>query len=322
MIRYLKHKEIDLNKWDDCISQAINGIFYAYAWYLDMVSPSWDAIVENDYESVMPLPRRTKWGVEYVYQPYFVQQLGVFSTVSLSPAVVERFMAAIPRRFVYGDICLNTFNALKSAAGRKLYQLKTFELDLIQDYPGLQKNYSANTGRNLRKAQKSGIFVAPHGQPEDIIEAFRQNRGSSLGSFSAKDYLVLMHLIYSGMHKGMAKTYAAYTAENTFCAGAVFFFSHNKAVFLFSGMTEAARSNGAMFMLIDYFIREHAGKELVLDFEGSSDPGLARFYGGFGAKECVFLRVIINRMPLIFKPVLLLYTLFKHGTTGGGTKIQ
>lgn len=322
MIRYLKHHEIDFLKWDACIDHSINGIVYAYAWYLDMVCPSWDALVEDDYASVMPLPTRVKWGVRYIYQPYFVQQLGVFSKNSLSSDVISRFLAAIPSAFWYADISLNTYNVTKPLPGFRLYKLKTYELDLIQDYQAICQGFSTNTMRNLKKSKKNGVFVAPGGQPEEIIRYFRQNKGREVGSFSDQDYLVLKHLVYAGIHKGMVKTYSAYSSENNFCAGAIFYRSHQKVVFLFSATTEMARSNGAMFLIIDQFIREHAGQELVLDFEGSSDPNLARFYSGFGSKECVFLRVVFNRMPFYLKPLPLLYTLLRHGTSGDGIKVQ
>ncbi len=321
MIRYLRHDEIDFDKWDRCVDHAMNGMLYAWSWYLEMVSPAWDAIVEGDYESVMPLPTKKKWGIAYIYQPFFAQQLGVFSTRSLSSEVIGRFVHAIPRRFLYADICLNTFNALSPAPNRKVYQLRTFELDLIQDHQRLVEAYSENTRRNIKKAEKNGVFVASQGRPEDIIQAFKDNRGRDLRSFSERDYLVLKHIIYSGMHKGQVKTYVAYTRENTFCAGGVFYNSNNKVIFLFSGMTAEARGNGAMFMLIDAFIRDHAGQALILDFEGSSDENLARFYRGFGSKECVFLRLVLNRLPPMLSPLTTLYTRIRHGTTGRGIKI-
>lgn len=322
MIRYLTHQEIDFLKWDGCIDRSINGIFYAYSWYLDMVCSSWDALVEDDYKSVMPLPTRKKWGVRYIYQPHFVQQLGVFSQTSLSADVIKRFLAAIPPTFWYADMSLNTYNEVRPLPGVRLYNLRTYELDLIQAYQAISQGFSTNTRRNIKKSKKNGVFVAPGGQPEEIIRHFRQNKGREVRSFSDHDYLVLKHLIYAGIHKGMVKTYSAYSSENNFCAGAIFYRSHHKVVFLFSATTEAARSNGAMFLIIDQFIREHAGQELVLDFEGSSDPNLARFYSGFGSKECVFLRLVMNHMPFYMKPLPLLYALLRHGTRGYGINVQ
>ena len=297
MIRYIRHNNIDFAKWDHCIDHSVNGMFYAYAWYLDMTANSWDALVEDDYRAVMPLPFRKKAGIRYIFQPFFVQQLGVFSTYRLNESVTERFLEAVPGEFSYADFNLNTFNHLSerhpSIGGKGV----TYELDLIAPYDHLREGYSANARRNIKKAAAREVFVTNAGRPEDIIRIFRQNRGRRGMPFAEKDYLVLKHLIYAGMHKGMVSLRFAYSPTNDLCAGIVFFKSHHKVVLLFSGSTPEARSNGAMSLLIDHFIQENAGKELVLDFEGSADPGLARFYRGFGSEECVFLRIIMNNMP-------------------------
>ncbi len=295
-IRYLRHEDIDKERWDHCIDESVNGIFYAHSWYLDMCARSWDALIEDDYRSVMPLPYRRKAGVTYIFQPHFTQQLGVFSRDSLRPEHTAGFLDAIPPAFRFADFSLNTYNSLppahKSIAGRGL----THELDLIQDYEQLRRNYSNNLKRNLRKAEQNELFVTSYGRPEDIIQAFREHRGRKL-PYTEADYQLLKHLIYAGMHRGMARIRCAYSATNSFCAGIVFFTSHNKSVFLFSGYTPEARTNQAMSLLVDSFIREHAGSELVLDFEGSTNPNLARFYKGFGSKECVFLHIRMNRLP-------------------------
>ncbi len=58
MINYLKHDQIDQQRWDDCIAHAPNGLVYAWSWYLDIVHPGWEALVEivdDKYLSVMPL---------------------------------------------------------------------------------------------------------------------------------------------------------------------------------------------------------------------------------------------------------------------------
>ena len=52
-----------------------------------------------------------------------------------------------------------------------------------------------------------------------------------------------------------------------------------------------------MHHVINTFIRENAGKNLVLDFEGSDHKNLARFYKSFGACEKNYNKIIINRIP-------------------------
>ncbi len=307
MIRYIRHDEIDFEKWDSCLENSINGIFYAYSWFLDMAADTWDALVEDDYRAVMPLPLRKKLGLYYVYQPYFIQQLGVFSTYSLSPAVSQRFLNALPGHIRFLDYNLNTYNRIADDHPFVYGKGITHELDLIPPYKQLFSNYSDNTARNIKKAVKHGVFVTDHGRPEEVIDAFRKHKGRYKVGYSEHDYLILKHMIYAGMHRGMVKIRYAYSETNNFCAGIIFFTSHKKSVWLFSGSTPEARNNGAMSLLVDHFIRENAGKEMILDFEGSSDANLSRFYSGFGSKECVFLHIRINKMPLIIKPLVRAY---------------
>ncbi|MEA3446653.1 MAG: hypothetical protein U9R19_18205, partial [Bacteroidota bacterium] len=95
-IRFLIHKQIDKRKWNQCIKSSVNGIVYAYSWYLDIVSENWEALVEDDYKSVMPLTINEKYGISYLRQPIFTQQLGVFSSQRLDSNLVKTFIKSIP----------------------------------------------------------------------------------------------------------------------------------------------------------------------------------------------------------------------------------
>jgi hypothetical protein len=312
MIRFLEHNSIDFEKWDMCITQSINGLIYPYAYYLDQVTPGWAALVENDYESVMPLPVKQKWNIHYIIQPIFVQQLGIFSSKPIKAELIISFISCIPSRYKYINYNFNTFNNFSEVSNSALNPLKTYELDLIQPYQQLYKNYSTNTKRNLKKSEKEKVFVIKNTPPEPVIEAFRQNRGKEITTLTDKQYNTLKHLIYSGIHKGNAIVYSAYTEHNTFCAGIVFFHTHNKSIMIFSGNTSQAKKNGAMTALINAYIKDHSGQNIVLDFEGSNDEKLARFYSGFGSKECVYLQFVSIRFPFLFKHIAKVLISFKR----------
>ena len=53
--------------------------------------------------------------------------------------------------------------------------------------------------------------------------------------------------------------------------------------------------------MIDHFIQEHAGKKLLLDFEGSDIKNLAWFYRSFGATEEKYPGIKLNRLQPILK---------------------
>lgn len=271
MIHHLEHHHINFDKWDQCISNAINGLIYPFSFYLNQVSPKWEALVLNDYEAVMPLPVKKKYGLFYIIQPVFVQQLGIFSTAPVSEQIMHAFIRAIPRKFIYININFNTFNPFKGNWPGVATKGITYELDLISPYALLKNNFSAQTKKNIKTAGRSGVFVAKHSDPMPIINAFRQYKGKEITLLGNQQYETLRHLIYSGIYRGNTGIYSAYNEKNTFCAGIVFFTSHRKSILIFSGSTPEARNNGAMSAIIDHFISEHAGQNLTLDFEGSKE---------------------------------------------------
>jgi len=61
---------------------------------------------------------------------------------------------------------------------------------------------------------------------------------------------------------------------------------------------EEGKKLGAMFFLVDNFIKTNAEKEIILDFEGSMIPGVARFYSGFGSIPETYFQLKFNRLPL------------------------
>ncbi|MDN5350599.1 MAG: hypothetical protein PWQ54_1995 [Bacteroidales bacterium] len=298
MIRYLTHSEIDKIKWDSCIKKAFNGNVYAWSWYLDIVHPEWHALVENDYERVFPLTGKRKYGVSYLFQPFFAQQLGIFSTSILSPVIVENFIAAIPQKYRFAEIRLNTHNKPEKQT-KGLSWHRNHELDLINSYDRIYKNYSSNTKRNLKKAAHANLQLSRSVKPEDVVKLFRENRGRTISHWNDLEYNRLKQLAYTGIYRGQAQVIGVYSKPNELCAGAIFMQSHGKLVFLFSGANELAKENQALSFLIDEMIKMHSPGQLVFDFEGSDQPGLARYYKGFGSKETFYPGIQLNRLPVL-----------------------
>lgn len=298
MIRYLSHEQIDKHRWDNCISNSFNGIIYAYSWYLDIVCPSWEALVENDYERVFPLSPGRKAGINYLFQPFFTQQLGVFSRNKLSEENIKDFINSIPAKFKFVEINLNTFNK-PDAAKFHLVQNLTHELDLIPSYENIHHHFSDNIKRNVRQAINAGLTISPATPADAIIKIFRQNKGKEIETLKEKEYFILKKIISQCLYKKIAHVWGVNTKEGNLCAGAIFVESNRKVIFLFSATNAEARANGAMSFLIDSFIRENSQRNLTLDFEGSNNLNLARFYKSFGAKECIFYMYKKNDLPFV-----------------------
>jgi hypothetical protein len=307
MIRYLKNSEIDTMKWDNCIRNSINGLIYAYSWYLDTVCDDWDALIEDDYKAVFPLTFRKKFGLNYLYQPPFIQQLGVFSSELLSEEKINEFISNIPRKFKLVEININKLNKVNGDCCKVSNNL-THEIDLIKPYEQLYNAYSSNTKRNIKKAVKKEVSIVENIKPESVIDLFKENRGKDIKTLSDKEYDLLKRLIYLAIYKRKAKIIGAFDETNSLCAGAFFVEANKKAIFLFSGTSPVARENGAMSLIIDTFIKNASQQNLTLDFEGSNDPNLARFYKSFGSKECIYNSLRISR--LVF-PLNIVFKVYK-----------
>lgn len=299
-IKYIAHQNLDYRKWDACITDAFNGIIYAYSWYLDVVSPGWDGLVEGDYETVMPLTKGRKYGINYLYQPFFCQQLGVFSIKKLDAAVVEQFLSSIPGSFRFIEINLNTFNKVSSGTfiGKRNV---TYELDLIRMYDKIQKAYATNTRRNIKKSSDAGVYLAKGNDPVQLVEIFRQNKIRELEKIKEPDYTNLQKIMTLALNHKIGQLYLAFNEKHEICAGAFFITSHRKSIMLLSASTREGKDKSAMFAVIDGFIKVNAERNITLDFEGSNVEGIARFYGSFGAKPCDYTTVKINRLPALVK---------------------
>src|ERR1039457_2865576 len=194
MIKYLSHSEVNKEKWDKCISDSVNRLVYAFSWYLDIVSPEWNALVENDYESVFALPCNRKAGINYIYQPYFAQQLGIFSRNLLTETLVDQFLKAIPVQYQFVEIHLNTLNKI-DASHYECIKRTNHELDLIHTYEMIFANYDQNTKRNTKKARQEKLIVSRKVEPDELITLFRENYGRKEVKLHYAQYDILRRLI-------------------------------------------------------------------------------------------------------------------------------
>jgi len=293
---YYKHRaEIDCKKWDACIDRASNGLIYAYSLYLDQMGDNWDGLVLDDYEAVMPLPWRKKFGFYYLYQPFFTAQLGVFSN-TLNANLLQNFLNAIPPKFKLWELSLNHQNIFQ-VKNFNLYERINFVLALNHTYESLYANYSENIKRNIKKSVEYGCHTKTGVDIADIIELSRQQQHKA----SEDEFQKFKNLYSMLKERSAAKAYGIFSDKNELIASAVFTFSHNRAYYIMVGNHPNGRNMGASHALINAFIKDHAGNNLKLDFEGSDIKNLAFFYSGFGAREEKYAAIKENKLPWYIK---------------------
>ena len=279
-ITYLKYKDINIDKWDNCIRNSVNHLIYAESWYLNLVCPEgWDALVMEDYLGVMPLPLKSKLALSYVQQPVWTQQLGIFSINILTEELVYKFIKSVPKKFKlissnlnYNNIC----NQLPLISKTNL----TLELNLA--YDGIKSSYSSNTKRNINKAGKNNIQLDfDYQKTEEFIAFIKSTLDSPI---SDNDINVLNQIIKSSLSSD--KGFMITASQNEQLIAACFILkSENRLIYRVARSNEKGKEVKAMFLIVNELIKKFCKANYILDFEGSEIKGVARFYESFGAKN-------------------------------------
>jgi len=292
-ISYLKREQVDIVKWDRCIDQASNGLIYSYSYYLDHMAMHWDALVMEDYQVVMPLTWNKKYGIYYLYQPPFTASLGIFGN-NLNEGVIESFIKAIPSKYRLTEISLNFGNNFSYPPGFSLVRTN-YILPMNTSYIELYNGYRENIRRNVKKSQ---LLETRYSNDVPISSIIDLARKQMLGVLRIKeaDYLRLEELYNVLKKRNLAIACGVYLAEQL-VASAVYFYSHNRAYYILVGNHPNGKTIGASHYLIDRFIYDHSGKDLILDFEGSDIRNLAFFYSSFGAVIELYPAIRINKLP-------------------------
>ena len=293
-MKLIQRKYIDDAKWNDCVIKSPNGLAYGLTWYLDGLVEQWSGLVlekDDEYKAVFPIPFRKKFGLKYVYPPFFIQQLGLFSAEEEFKDKEIEARSILEKQFKFIELNLNW----QSQIGE---QRTNLVLDLGKEYLEIQKDFSSNHKRNLKKVESNLTINKP--SPRDVISLFQHGRGAGLDTFKEEDYNKFEATIKTAIQRGNAFTRGVYLNQRL-VSGAIFLKFKNRIIFLFSGTSDAGKEKGALFFLLDSIIRDYAKSGFVLDFEGSQNEGLARFYRGFGAVEQNYRFLKINNLPKILR---------------------
>lgn len=298
---YKSNSEIDRKKWDKTISMAENGSIFAISTYLDIVSPGWGAFVSGDYETVFPLPVKQKAHIPYIMHPIFNQQLGLFSQNTPGNADWELVLKALKTKFSLALLNISHLQPdIIKNAGFRYSVHNNYVLDISGEYGQIRSGYSTNLKRNLQKAEVHVPEIRKSNDSGLLIQMFKDNRGREIPFLNDKRYEILKRLITQLCALDHGKIEFAYQ-ENEPVAGIFWVEWKNISVFLFSAVSEKGKQSNAMPFLIDNYISRNAGKIKTLDFEGSDNDSIARFYRGFGAGLLQYITIETELMAFIRK---------------------
>lgn len=277
-IQLIRQEDIDRLKWDSCVHYAINGNVYGYAWFLNNVAKTWDALVEGEYESVFPLVWRENFlGVKELYQPPLIRELGVYSVHVLSKARIRSFLNAIPEEYKLINISLNEQNAPLLNEQFEWQERSNHQLLLDEPYEKIEAHYSDRLKNAIAQAENAGLKVTSNLKPEAIAEFYRQHttdRRELTRTFHA-----LHRIMYNVLHRGKGFASGVLDGKGELCAVNFYIYSHNKLVSLIPVVSPKGRQAFALPFMTDVLLRTNSGRPLILDFNRGEEDEWAKEFG-------------------------------------------
>jgi hypothetical protein len=292
MIGYLKNNEIDREQWDNCIKKTHRAKPYSYSWYLDIMAPGWEALVDDDYNSVFPIPVSRKLGVQYVSTPSFLQQLGAFSPDKPASTAIVEFLDFFPEFYKLIDLCIGQETECK---GFKITERDNMELDLSKPYDGIWSNFSADCMRNIESGNKRKHDFINDIRPEELISLYLNNKepGVKIKYSAIQRVKNLMNFCIKNK-KG--KLFGVRAAHKKLIFGLFLIETHgNKTMLLISGTPEANAKHIGYYVLNE-IIRTHSNNRATLDFAGTSVPFTDNLIESFGCTDVSYSRIYRNRL--------------------------
>jgi hypothetical protein len=292
-LKLLKHKEIDFKKWDQVILNSELPLVFAQSFYLNATCPDWNALITDDYKSVMPVTSNKKLGINYILQPPFTPQLGIFGV--FNKKVANDFFNLLKVEYKYISIELNSTNIFD---GFDLKDKRTFVIDYIQDYV-----FNSNTKRNIVKANKAGLVVEEVTYTNTLalnkkyLHPFLKNKLK----IKPKQIKLFDQLLINSIENKYLNTLITKDRDGKIVAIAHFISNGKHAVYLKGTSFDKISNSGSMHLLMSKAIELFKIQKVKLfDFGGGQGESMAQFYSGFGAKEMRYKIYKINNLP---KPI-------------------
>ncbi len=289
MIQKIERKKIDQARYFSCLQTARNYKVYAELKYLDTLTDGkWFCLVYRDYEAIMPVCYDTKWMLQRVIQPTFCQQLGVFYNEPIEEKVFDAFYKVLKKNriknYQFNDDNVSQY----SFKGKKR---KNYILNLENTFEKQMKNWNKNTKRNVAKSKENHLTLEYVHQPKKShIQKYihlKKNFAPHIKAKSLDQLEKLLHFLLdeNQLHFGFVHF------KDQILSGASFVESQKGMYYLNGVNAPIAKEQFASFYLFGTLIEQWSGKYHFLDFEGSDDKGIERFFKGWGAERHYYKRI-------------------------------
>ena len=262
---FVPFEKIDKNKWNGTVHYAPNGNVYGYYWYLRSVVKEWDAWIEGDYQSVMPIPRKN-WSN---FELDLIPSCGPYTVNALTESRIGTFYS----KWKSSAGCFSyPFNdqitmLLQKIDGSKLKSTSLHHIHLNDSYDELINNYTTETRSEIDHFNSDDFSFAAIEKPEIF-----------LAQEKLKDHEknILYRLLYNAIQRGIGSCYKVINLKKNTSAFAFFISDINKTYTTYTG---SQNDREAEILLFDAFLKNNSGKPHIL-YSSVANQNIFKKFGG------------------------------------------
>lgn len=302
---------------------------------MDGICPNWEGIVlqkSDEYVAVLPLPVKKKYGISFLQQPLFAQQLGVFSVQKLSISEIEDFFALLQKKFrLVSDYPFNILNyqeykiSFEKIFGEKsLKRHMTHHLPLQGNYEKIRQGYKKDTKYRINQAKRENFEIIKSTNIDLLYDFFEKSVVLENG-ISSEARPILKKVFNILKKRNLAELYYIKNQEKEIVSGILFVKSQSlhstKWIYLFNAANPSMKErNESRRWFLDKFIQEKNNEvnknnfdiqsndvsffpSIVLDFESAQELEVARFYASFGSEAQSFFVLNYNRLSFYIRHI-------------------
>lgn len=294
-VNLVKHNKIDKKKWDECISQSSNGLIYAESVYLDAMAPGWIGIVADDYSAVMPVCHRSKLSIQYLYQPAFCQQGGIFFKSGEIENYEPAFLDLLKSKYKFAEISIN-FAHQGSPNFDKLKKCNNFIRELSTE------TYNDYINTRLHRLEKFKLKYQSTQNIDGLISTYQKLYAQRITTLSQSDFDHFSGLCKRLNETGRVIMREVWNRDGTQLLASCLLLEDEKRIYnIINNLFTEGRKKLANYFLFQQLFIEFKHSKKIFDFEGSDLKGVGYFYEKFSTDNQPYFSYRYNHLPRFIK---------------------
>lgn len=249
-LSFVPFEEIDKRKWNGTVYASPNGNISGYYWFLKSVLKEWDALIEGDYQSVMPVFRHEPSD----FQMEMLYELGPYTVNAQTHARLHSFYQGWNDRsgaFSYPFNRVMTRLILEKNEDAVHAENRTF-LDLSETYEQISGRYLPETNELLHNIKLTDYTFHAQEKPEQIIMEEK---------LAEENKHILHRLMYNAIQRGCgwrARVSHQYIQKSA----AAFYISDHRSIRMLYSLQQ--NDDECLSLLHDTFLKGNAGRPIRL----------------------------------------------------------